>query len=744
MIGLGLSINRGGLLNKFGLSALFKSGETGVIFDPSTTGTLYTTTAMTIPANPGDPVGMMLDQSQWGGAALGSLYSDTELVTNGDFATDVTGWTLAAGGLASVSSGVVTLTNDTNRARLSQTIATEVGKTYRIYITEVGLGNSPAGSVRVQHGATQVTLVGGENNVVFVAASASTEIVMFQNTTTAGLFFSFDDISVREVTVANALAPIAGPELVTNGTFDADTTGWALVAVTTSTQSVVGGRLRLTTQGGDSNARSAQTFSTVVGKTYAYRADGYTGTAVSPPQFKTSGAASINTNFSNGTLSGTFVATTTSLTVTLQNNAGGDGNYAEFDNITVKEIPGYHAKQATAAKRPIYGIHPFGGRRNLLTYSEEFGNALWVKQNSTVTADVVTAPDSTSSADYLIEDTGTQQKRLTRSQSVSGTTATISVFAKQGAGSTRFLAFGVNTTASDFVTVGFSLSDGTVTQTIEAGALTVVSSSSVDAGDGWFRCTVTLTGISVAPGLMIALSDSATFASGSRGSPYYTGDGTSGVYIWGAQVDDSSTATDYQKVTSQYVVTETGVPSVHYLAFDGVDDAMATPSIDFSASDEMSVFAGVRKLSDASVQMLYELSATASSNAGAVQSAPGYLGTFGNVGPYWHSVSKGTKGVTAVSPATFPAPATAVQSQLAKISSDTATLRIDGTQVATSAADQGTGNYGNFPLYIGARATTSNYFNGHLYGLTLRGALSDDPTVAKAEKLVAKKTGVTL
>jgi hypothetical protein len=101
MLGVGVGLFQTNLLS-FDLSALFKSGETGVIFDPSTTGTLYTTTAMTIPATPGDPVGMMLDQSQWGGVALGALYGP-ELVTNGTFDTDTTGWAATTATLSVVS-----------------------------------------------------------------------------------------------------------------------------------------------------------------------------------------------------------------------------------------------------------------------------------------------------------------------------------------------------------------------------------------------------------------------------------------------------------------------------------------------------------------------------------------------------------------------------------------------------------------------------------------------------------------
>ena len=39
---------------------------------------------------------------------------------------------------------------------------------------------------------------------------------------------------------------------------------------------------------------------------------------------------------------------------------------------------------------------------NLLTYSEQFDNAVWIKSNATVTANAVVAPDGTNTADNYV------------------------------------------------------------------------------------------------------------------------------------------------------------------------------------------------------------------------------------------------------------------------------------------------------------------------------------------------------
>ena len=72
------------------------------------------------------------------------------------------------------------------------------------------------------------------------------------------------------------------------------------------------------------------------------------------------------------------------------------------------------------------------------------------------------------------------------------------------------------------------------------------------------------------------------------------------------------------------------------------------------------------------------------------------------------------------------------------------TLRVNGSQVGTSSADQGTGTFGNYPLFIGARNSASLFFNGHLYSLIVRGAQSNTGQISSTETWVASKTGITI
>jgi hypothetical protein len=52
------------------------------------------------------------------------------------------------------------------------------------------------------------------------------------------------------------------------------------------------------------------------------------------------------------------------------------------------------------------------------------------------------------------------------------------------------------------------------------------------------------------------------------------GDGTSGIYVWGAQLEQAASPPAYQKVVTQHDITEAGVPSIYKAFFDKADDIL--------------------------------------------------------------------------------------------------------------------------------------------------------------------------
>ena len=438
----------------------------------------------------------------------------------------------------------------------------------------------------------------------------------------------------------------------------------------------------------------------------------------------------INTNGSSGlqTISGSFIATATTHYVSARFGAGAVvGSTFELDNVTFKELPGNHATQATAASRPIYGIEPFGGRRNLLTRTEQFDNAAWAKAAVTVTANAAAAPDGTTTADKVIATNTASATRAVYQGFTAPSTQnyTLSVYAKAA----EYSRLALQEIGGGRFGATFDLSAQT---TASMGGAGFVSSSITAVGDGWFRCSVVWSGVAAAGYALTAVGYPVGATMSPAGSAY-AGDGTSGILIWGAQLETGSTATAYQRVIDQWNVTQAGVPSVAYVAFDGTDDFLVTPTIT-PGTDKAQVFAGVRQLTDAT-SCIAETSIDPGANAGTIS----LFAIAGADDVQWYS-----RGST---PASVRAdvgtePFTSVYSGLADISSDTLLVRYNGAQVGTSATDQGTGNFLAYPLYIGRRAGTALPFNGRMYGLITRfGANLTTDQITQTETWMNSKTG---
>jgi hypothetical protein len=522
---------------------------------------------------------------------------------------------------------------------------------------------------------------------------------------------------------------VLGSELVTNGDFSAGNTGWNRNNASWNGSSGV-----MVNDGTNTSVAANVNQSSVItsGKTYRVTFDfvhtsGSLNLWFAGSQLIQSG---INTS---GTKSFT-VAATVSGSLFFEAAAAA---VISIDNISVKELPGNHAVQATTANRPIYGIHPVGGRRNVMGYTEELDNAYWTKVRCTISANSIAAPNGTVTADKTSQIAGQTSVGLVATQSGSVFTApasspiVLSIYAR--AAEKTFLTLGTDGLGTPFGVNSyafFNLSAGTV-GTVAAGLTAAI----VNVGGGWFRCSVSLT--------TRASSGTVAFlAGGTDADNNFTVTDSGGVGLWGAQAEFGSTATAYQRVTDQYNVTEAGVPSVSYLFFDGVNDSLATPSINFTSTDKMTVFAGARKLSDTGFQVIGEISTIPDTTDGSF--GLGSSTTTNDASRRtWSFGSRGTV-FTLTGAAIYAAPITNVLTGIGDIAGDNNTIRVNGAQIAQVTSDQGTGTYRNSPLYIGARNSASNFFSGHLYSLIVRGAQSNTGQISSTETWVASKTGIVI
>jgi hypothetical protein len=192
---------------------------------------------------------------------------------------------------------------------------------------------------------------------------------------------------------------------------------------------------------------------------------------------------------------------------------------------------------ATVAAGATSMVLTGGVGTNLLTYSKSFDNAAWVKQQATVTANATTAPDGTTTADKLIATAVTNVHQMyPNSASVSsGSVYTYSIYAKAAELNRCELQF--NSGAGSFgtsVAAAFRLDTGVVAS-VSSG-----SSAAIEAvGGDWYRCSLTTPAASVT-GSIVALVQLANTAES------FLGDGTSGMFFWGAQLEASAAASAYE------------------------------------------------------------------------------------------------------------------------------------------------------------------------------------------------------
>jgi hypothetical protein len=230
---------------------------------------------------------------------------------------------------------------------------------------------------------------------------------------------------------------------------------------------------------------------------------------------------------------------------------------------------GNHATQATSASRPT-----LRARYNQLTFSEQFDNAAWTKVNATVTANAAVAPDGTTTADLLVEDAATGVHNLTTPTLTlnSGAIYHSSIYAKPAGRSwvcLQFSGVAVSGTAAER-RVWFNVATGQIGTTGALWSNVTIS----DAGNGFYRCSAQITQSGSANLVLVLICDADNSVS-------YTGDNTSGLYIWGAQLltaaDQTTTAGAYQRIAAATDYA-TGASFPPYLAFDGVDDTMTISS----------------------------------------------------------------------------------------------------------------------------------------------------------------------
>jgi hypothetical protein len=386
------------------------------------------------------------------------------------------------------------------------------------------------------------------------------------------------------------------------------------------------------------------------------------------------------------------------------------GETCTITDIFIEIVPGNHRFQSTSANRPVVSA-----RVNLLTKTEQLNDTTVQRNYGTVTANAGISPSGANNA-FLFTGTGSLagwDNFPSDYGSSLNLTQTFSISAK--AGTTGIIQVSLSTSNASF-----NVSTGNL-----VSSTGIISASISSELNGWYRLSVTAVKSNQFHFWGVYLDNKANT--------------TNSAFLWGADLRVSNIGVNlpvYQRVNTSTDYDSTGFPI--YIKPNGSNQFMVTNSINFTATDKMTVWQGVRKLSDATTAILDELSTSGDANAGTfIVIAPSSSGSnsyrFTSGGSIPAAAAAGT-GVFAA------APNTSVFTGLANISGDTCTLRINGTQVTASGSNQGTGNYGNYPAYFYARGGTSLFFNGNDYGSIARGAESTAAQIAAGEEWINSKT----
>jgi len=284
---------------------------------------------------------------------------------------------------------------------------------------------------------------------------------------------------------------------------------------------------------------------------------------------------------------------------------------ASVDNPVGKVTDGFggiHATQGTTANKPILRR----GLLNLLTYSQDLGNAAWGKTQSTITSGI---------ADPL---GGTNARRIVE-QSGAITNTFINNFASKSAASLPYTSASiVNAAGRNFAWVQVSdgagngcrafvsLVDGSITSAAVAfgAGFSAPVASVLQIYPGWWLIAVsgttnTATAVYNHTGIS---NDGTTFA--------YTGNGTSGINTYGLGLFQGT-------LTAQQILDAGGIPLTttaaasnanagrYYWQFDGSNDSLSLSAPLFQMSDDHAVIAGFKRSTSASEKYVFTVGAAA-------------------------------------------------------------------------------------------------------------------------------------
>ena len=193
-------------------------------------------------------------------------------------------------------------------------------------------------------------------------------------------------------------------------------------------------------------------------------------------------------------------------------------------------------------------------RTNQALYSEDFTNAYWIKTNATLTGNTIANPlDGALTADTFTPTNVSATNRI-RSASISLASAGMSIYVKANG----YTKVGIREDITSGNYASYDLSSGSV---LDSSG--VVSPTITALTNGWYRISLGVTASPVGMGVWIL---DPTYTTGAFSTSTWTANGTSGIYVYGVQIEGGDIATDYIATTSAAVSVGpvSGLPRLDY------------------------------------------------------------------------------------------------------------------------------------------------------------------------------------
>ena len=480
-----------------------------------------------------------------------------ELVTNGGFDSD-SDWTLGTG--FSIADGVLSVSNATNQSAQQQITDVVSGKTYVIQFT---VSNYVSGSVRAQiGGATSFFSSAGTHTGIVTATSTPQTLLLTVGGVAAS--FTIDNVSVREMPVLKW-----APHNLLTYSEDFSNSAWSdasagTTTVTPNSQTAPNGTETADTVVGDNNNTwlyQNKPASLKQAATYTFRVwlKAPISQSLTLIWYNPGGEATSSKSVDVTTEWQLFEHTVTYTTSTgnfgpVLNIGNGKTFYAWGAHAYRSDLGGmvdnpdrgdsYVPTTSSAKQLPRIFHHVYNGsawaNEGLLAESESRVNRLprssfaltWGESAGSLNPNAAVAPDGTQTAVNYIANNGATSVYLAQNTNiVSGTTYTQSIYAKAKDTSWIQLApsSGFTSTYQNFDLANGVLGNGDVAQ-----------ANIEDVGNGWYRCSVTVTANNTIFGRILVAwvsgDDGRLDANGS-----FTPNGSQGVYLWDAQLEIGST-----------------------------------------------------------------------------------------------------------------------------------------------------------------------------------------------------------